>query len=435
MDRHQPPAAAAPAARLRPRRWALPPDDLLRLPDFRRIWLSSLVGNLGMQIAVLALPLAAAVLLQASPVQMGWLTALEVLPVALFSLPAGVWLDRVRKLPIYVGGEWTLALAAASVPLAWALGLLAMPWLYAVAFVLGLVNAFAGSAAQIVMVQVVGRPQLVQAHAKNALAGASAEVAGPALAGMLMRGLGAPLTLLVVSALLLASAGLLRGLVLVEHISVAPGRRFARELREGLGFVLRQRLLLTLALMVAVWHLCFHCAVVVQILLASRTLALSAQAIGLCYVAMGGGTVLGGIVGDRISRRIGPGPCLSLGLASCALAWWAGAVDPPAALAVPAFVAMLVLLGLGTVLVFINFLAIRQALTPPHLLGRMTATVRWIILLPALPGALLGGWLGEHLGLRAPLWFAATLGTALALLAWRSATVRAVRRLPAAVAA
>ena len=145
---------------------------------------------------------------------------------------------------------------------------------------------------------------------------------------------------------------------------------------------------------------------------------------------MGGGTVLGGIVGDRISRRIGPGPCLALGMACSALGWWAGALDLPAALAVPAFVAMLVLLGLGAVLVFINFLAIRQAVTPAHLLGRMTATMRWIILVPALPGALLGGWIGEHWGLRAPLMLAAIAGTLLALLAWRSATVRAVRSLP-----
>ena len=134
----------------------MPPDDLLRLPDFRRIWLSSLAGSLGMQISALALPLAAAVLLHATPIQMGGLTALEILPFFLFALPAGVWLDRVRKLPIYIGGEWTLALGVASVPLAWALGLLGMPWLYVVAFVLGSVNAVAGSAGQIVMVQVVG---------------------------------------------------------------------------------------------------------------------------------------------------------------------------------------------------------------------------------------------------------------------------------------
>ena len=430
MDSPGSPNTAGRDAKKHRRPWALPPDDLLRLPDFRRIWLSSLAGSLGMQISALALPLAAAVLLHATPIQMGGLTALEILPFFLFALPAGVWLDRVRKLPIYIGGEWTLALGVASVPLAWALGLLGMPWLYVVAFVLGSVNAVAGSAGQIVMVQVVGRPQLVQAHAKNALAGAGAEVAGPALAGMLIRSLGAPLALLVVAALLVASAWMLRGLAVVERITAEPGRRFAQDLREGVGFVLRQRLLLTLAMMVATWHVCFHFGVVVQILLASRTLGLSEQAIGLCFVAMGGGTVLGGIVGDRISRRIGPGPCLALGMACSALGWWAGALDLPAPLAVPAFVAMLVLLGLGAVLVFINFLAIRQAVTPAHLLGRMTATMRWIILVPALPGALLGGWIGEHWGLRAPLKLAAIAGTLLALLAWRSATVRAVRSLP-----
>src|SRR5688572_9774881 len=99
-------------------------NDLLRVATYRRLWLSILVSSLGGQVTMLALPLTAAVLLHATPTQMGLLTAMEIAPFVLFSLPSGVWLDRVRKLPVYVCGEIALALTVASVPLAWILGVL-----------------------------------------------------------------------------------------------------------------------------------------------------------------------------------------------------------------------------------------------------------------------------------------------------------------------
>ena len=152
----------------------LAPDDLLRDATYRRLWTSILISSFGGQVTMLALPLTAAVLLHATPTQMGLLTAMEVAPFVLFSLPSGVWLDRVRKLPVYVIGESLLALIVASVPLAWWLGWLSMMWLYIVGFAIGTVYTIAGSAAQIVLTQVVARERLVEAHAKNALASSSA---------------------------------------------------------------------------------------------------------------------------------------------------------------------------------------------------------------------------------------------------------------------
>jgi uncharacterized membrane protein YfcA len=81
-------------------------------------------------------------------------------------------------------------------------------------------------------------------------------------------------------------------------------------------------------------------------------------------------------------------------------------------------------------MMFINFLALRQAVTPAPMLGRMTSTMRWLILLPAAPGALIGGWLGEHVDLRASLAFSGVCGLVLTLVAWRSPVMRAVRVLP-----
>jgi MFS family permease len=97
---------------------------------------------------------------------------------------------------------------------------------------------------------------------------------------------------------------------------------------------------------------------------------------------------------------------------------------------VAAFAFMLFTFGVGAVLIFINFLAMRQAVTPEPLLGRMTSTMRWLILLPAGPGALLGGWLGEHIGLRAALGFAGGSALLLALVASQVPTIRRVRELP-----
>ena len=126
---------------------SLPADDLLRDAAYRRLWTSILISSLGGQVTMLALPLTAAVLLHASPTQMGFLVACEIAPFVLLSLPSGVWLDRVRKLPVYIGGEASLAVIVASVPAAYYLGWLTMPWMYVVAFVMGCVYVVAGSAA------------------------------------------------------------------------------------------------------------------------------------------------------------------------------------------------------------------------------------------------------------------------------------------------
>jgi MFS family permease len=408
----------------------LPQGDLLRDAVYRRLWTSILISSFGAQVTMLAIPLTAAVLLHATPTQMGWLTTVELLPFVLFSLPAGVWLDRVRKLPLYVGGEVLLALAVGSVPLAWALGWLDMGWLYAVGFIGGLVHTVAGSAAQIVLTQVVPRERLVEAHARNSLASSSAEVAGPGVAGALIRVLGAPLALLADAGMLLLSAYVLRATPVQENLQRSPRGRFWRDLREGLVFVARQRLLWTLASCVGLWQVAHQSAIVVQILVATRQLGMSESAVGTSYIALGAGTVTASLLGDRISRRFGPGPSLLAGVALSGLGWLLLAAAPTGPWGVAAFALNLGLFGVGAVLIFINFIGLRQAVTPEPLLGRMTSTMRWLILLPAAPGALLGGWIGEHVGLRAALAFAGAAALALSAAAALLSSLPQVRRLP-----
>ena len=416
--------------------WAtLAEGDLLRDPAYRRLWTSILTSAFGAQITMLALPLTAAVLLHASPTQMGLLTAMEIAPFVLFSLPGGVWLDRVRKLPVYVVGESMIGLILATVPLAWWMGWLAMPWMYTVGFVIGTIHTIAGSAAQIVLTQVVPRERLVEAHAKNAMANSAAEVAGPGLAGALIKVMGAPAALLVDAVLLLASALILKGLAIQEQAPAAPqgsaGQAFWRDLMEGLRFVAGHPLLVTLAVTVGLWQMAHHAAVVVQILFATRVLGMSEQSIGLSYVALGVGTVVASVLGRRISARIGPGPCMLLGFAITGAGWLMLAAAPVGDWGVALFAGMMMSFSAGAIFIFINFLALRQAVTPAPLLGRMTSTMRWLTLLAAGPGALIGGWLGEHLGLRWALVFAGGTSLLLALVAWRVPRLRKLRTLPA----
>jgi MFS family permease len=411
------------------RHFALSPTDLLRDRVYRRLWTSILISSFGGQVTLLALPLTAAVLLHAAPTQMGILTAMEIVPFVLFSLPVGVWLDRRRKLPVYVLGELSIACTVASVPLAFWGGWLSIGWLYIAAFIIGAVNTTAGSAAQIVLTQIVPRERLVEAHAKNSLATSTAEVAGPGAAGALIKLTGAPIALVATAVLLLISASILRGVAAKEAAS-ATKDAFWAAMREGIQFVRGERLLSALAICVGAWQLCNQTAMVVQILFATRELGLSARGVGLSYVALGIGTITASSIGHRVARRIGPGPTLVVGVAVSGAGWLLLALAPLNSYGIFAYATMLFMFGMGAVFIFINFLALRQAVTPGRMLGRMTSTMRWLILMPAGPGALLGGYVGQHFGFRVALGCGGVAALLLAFVTWRLPIIRSVKTLP-----
>jgi MFS family permease len=230
--------------------------------------------------------------------------------------------------------------------------------------------------------------------------------------------------------MLIVSVLILRGVRVQEVLVPRKDSHFWRDLRAGIRFVRGTPLLITMACTVGLWQTCHHAAIVVQILFATRTLGLSESQIGLSFVGLGAGTVLASTMGHRISSRIGPGPCLLLGFGVCGLGWLLLAAAPANAVGRVMFALMLFLFGIGAVLIYINFLSLRQSVTPAPLLGRMTSTMRWLILLPAGPGALIGGWLGEHVSLRASLLFAGVSALTVTLAAWRWTMLRGVRELP-----
>ncbi len=404
--------------------------DLLCDTAYRRLWLSILLSAFGGQIAGIALPLTAAVLLQATPMQFGILGAMGTAPYILFSLPAGVWLDRVRKLPVYVAGETIMALLLASLTLIWALDLLSMSYLYGLSFATGCIGVISGTASQIVLTQLVPRERLIEAHARNALANSAADLAGPGVAGILIKLIGAPFALLANAALLLISVLMLRNLNTGEERLSRSTRNFWGALRQGIHYVISQRILVTLALTVAAWQVFQTAAMVVQVLFATRELGLSAIQFGLCCTGSGLGTITAGVIGHRLSRRAGPGPTLIAGLAISGLGWLQLAIAPSGNLGIASFVLMLICFSAGTVFIFSNMLAVRQTLTPPHMLARMTGIMRWITLFPAGPGAMLGGYIGEHFGLRHALGFGGAGALLLALVVWRYTAIPALTKLP-----
>ena len=153
---------------------------LWRLPDFRRLWLSLTITAFGAQVTNLALPLTAALLLHATPLQMGILVALETLPFALVSLHAGVLLDRVRKLPIVITSDVSRgARAAVDTDLRVARRAVDRV-LYAVGFFCGVQNVVGGAAYQVLIAQMAGRERLVEANAKITLGETSSALIGPA---------------------------------------------------------------------------------------------------------------------------------------------------------------------------------------------------------------------------------------------------------------
>jgi predicted MFS family arabinose efflux permease len=381
-------------------------ESLFRIPGYARLWGSILLSNLGAQLTMIVLPLTAVVLLHASPTQMGLLGAMELLPFVVLSLPAGVYLDRIRKLPVYIAGELLMAAMLVSVPIAWKLDLLSMGWLYVVGIGAGVVYTVAGSASQIVLTQLVGRDQLVKAHAQNAIASSTAEVIGPGIAGLLIKLLGGPLTLLADCFLVLCSALMLKGLQVQEKLMPPQHTHFWGQLRAGLAFVRSQPVLIHSALVVGAWQFFAQMAMSIQVIYAIRELGMSEEHLSMSYVALGVGSIAVGLTGPRLGKAIGPGPALLLGVGLTGLGWLQLALFKDQIPAVFGFALMLMGFAAGATLLFINFLAIRQSVTPSPMLGRMTTTMRWLILLPAGPGALLGGWLGEHTAMSTPLWLA-----------------------------
>jgi len=400
--------------------------------SFRRLWLSLTVTSFGAQITNLALPLTAALLLHATPMQMGILVALETLPFALFSLHAGVLLDRVRKLPVIIAADVGRGIALLAIPVTAWFGVLSMEILFAVGFLCGMQNVVGGAAYQVLLAQMAGRKRLVEANAKVTLGETSAALVGPGIAGGLIQLLTAPFAIALDAMTFFASALMLRRIKAPSDVARDGGNGGVwHEIGEGLKLVWGNRTLWGLAWLAGMWQFLHHMQVAVLILFATRDLGLSAGAIGICFVFGGAGCVLASASAERLSARFGIGPVIVHGLILSAFGWQAyGLIGGPPWLATLLLGTAMLVFDFGAILYAINYLSLRQAITPDRLLGRMTATMRFVTVASAPIGSLVGGALASQIGLRSTLLAVGMLGLLLSAAAVLWSPVRRHRSLP-----
>src|SRR5213593_4695457 len=224
--------------------------SLWRHPDFMKLWTGETISQLGTQVTLLALPLTAVVILKANAFQVGLLSTLEFLPFILVGLPAGVWVDRLRRRRILIAGDLGRAITLGSIPIAYELHHLTIWQLYAVAFLTGVLTVFFDVSYQAYLPSLVERDQLVDGNAKLEISRSGAQLAGPGLGGLLVQALRAPVAILVDALSYLWSAMWVFLIRKKEPAIERPpeGHRPMREdIKEGLRYVWRHPLLRPIA--------------------------------------------------------------------------------------------------------------------------------------------------------------------------------------------
>ena len=411
----------ADTARARPR------PRLLWIADFRRLWIGDTVSQAGTAVTLLALPLVAIGTLGASPFEAGLLVMCEYLGFLLLGLPAGAWVDRMRRRRVMIVGDLGRAALLASVPAAALLGVLTLPQLYAVAFGISVCTAFFDIAYQSHLPQLVDEDRLAEANVALEATRTITAAGGPGAGGALVGALTAPVAIVVDAASFVVSALFLSRIRRPDPAPrPRPGVRLRSEIAEGLRFVFGHPLLRALTLTSAISNLCGTVGASMLLVLLAGELGMSPFLCGLVFTAEALGGFLGSLLTVRIAGRLGQGPAMSASVITSGLLWL---------LALPffqddwRFAVAVALQGLGWT-AFMTFritsVTLRQQLCPEPLLGRTTATFRFVVWGAMPVGALVGALLGQHLGARTALW-AGALGELLAVLPLLVSPLRAAR--------
>ncbi|GES28131.1 MFS transporter [Streptomyces angustmyceticus] len=380
----------------------------LRLRDFRLLLAGAAAGQLGSQVTLVALPLVAVLVLDAPAFQVGLLTAAETAAFLLVGLPAGAWVDRMRKLPLMIRADVVRALAMASVPLAAVTGVLTMTQLYVVALVTGVATVFFDVAHQSFLPQLLPRDQLVAGNGALETIRSSAQVAGPGIGGGLVQLLGAALAIVADAVGYALSALFLWGIKQPESLPErGPDASLRRDIGEGLRFVFRHRLLRVIAVTTALGNFFTALLMATQSVFLVRVLGLAPGVVGLVLAASALGGLAGALCAGRLAARLG----------QARIIWLSALVTGPFALLWPLSGrgAGAALFALGSGVVFFGAVvynvaqvSFRQSLCPPRLLGRMNATLRFLMWGTLPLGALAGGALADAFGARTALvWCAA----------------------------
>ncbi|MGI5254852.1 MFS transporter [Actinacidiphila glaucinigra] len=365
--------------------------SLLRHRNYRLLLAGAAVSQTGSQVTIVAVPLLAALELQASPMELAVLTATESLGLLCVGLPAGAWVDRMRRRPVMIAADLVRFLAIASVPLAATLGVLTITQLYVVVWLTGMATVLFDVADQSFLPRLLPPDRLVAGNGNLAVVQSSAEVAGPGLGGTLVQVVGAPLAVLIDGFSYLMSAALLARIHVEEQApGTSPGSTLRRDIVLGITFVLGHRLLRAITFSTAVTNFFTAMLLAVQVTFWVHVLELSAFAVGWVSAASAVGGLVAAVLAGRLADRVGHSRMIWVSLMATspfALLWplssgpWSAAI-----FAVGSFG-----IWFGAVIYNVGQLSFRQVLCPPEMLGRMNATIRFICWGTMPIGALLGG--------------------------------------------
>ena len=382
------------------------PPPLLRQPEFLKLWAAQSISQIGDQITYLALPLVAVLTLDASAAQMGFIVAAELMPHLLFSLFAGVWIERSRRRRrLMIVADLGRALLLASVPLAAAFDVLSFPQLYAVAFGVGTLAVLFEISWPTLFVAVVPRRDVVGANSKLSLSRSISYVIGPSAAGFLVQALTAPVTLLVDAFSFLGSALFLTRLRAHEPPVEDDGNGILGSLRDGFRFVLRDELIrsdLACAATVNLFNFVFYA---IFVLYATRELGVAPGTLGIALGAGAVGGILGALIAPRLESVIGIGRSFVLG----------SVLFPAPLILVPIASGSELQLGLmlgaaeffsavGVMIFDVSAASMAYLRIPDRIRARAAGTFRFVNYGIRPIGALLGGALGTALGLQTTLW-------------------------------
>ncbi len=380
--------------------------SLLRHADFLKLWSGETISQFGTQISTLAVPLVAIVILQASAFEVALLGTIEFLPFIFFTLPAGVWVDRLRRRPLLIAGDLVRAISLASIPIAYELHALTVWQLYVVGFVNGIATVFFDVAYQSYLPSLVERDQLLEGNSKLEVSRSGAQILGPGIGGVLIGWLTAPVAVIFDSVSYVASALFV---LFIRRTEVVPERHLdehgqpragmRRETMDGLRYVLTQPYLRAIAFCTSASNLFSNFIYAILLVFLVRQLGVTPAVIGVVFSLGAIGFLLGALVANRIGARLGVGrtiivtaflfgpPNLLVGVAP--------ADNPLPFVVVGVFVG-----GFAGVVYNINQVSLRQAMTPERMQGRMNATMRFLVWGTIPVGSLIGGVLGSTIGLR-----------------------------------
>jgi MFS family permease len=386
-----------------PRLW--PSGGLWRQPDFLKLWSAETISQFGTQVSQLALPLVAILVLDASAFEVAALGTIEFLPFILFTLPAGVWVDRLPRRPILIAGDLGRAVLLASIPVAYLSDALTLEQLYVVGFLVGICTVFFDVAYQSYLPALVDRDQIIDGNSKLEISRSAAQVGGPGIAGALVEIITAPYAVLVDAVSFLGSGLFLLRIRKHEDTPVretVDGRKTSlmTELKEGLRFVLGNPNLRAQAGCTATSNFFSNVAFAIILVYLVRDLELSAGVIGLAFSIGSVGSFIAAFSAMRLSRRFGIGPTTII----AGMLWGPStlliAFAPVGDAAIPFLVAAVLVGGFSIVVYNIIQVSYRQAICPPRLQGRMNSVMRFIVWGTIPIGALVGGALGSWVGLR-----------------------------------